>query len=633
MRFGKQQQDCGSREKGKSEGPERPDAEIRALLEGLGLGGMVIDRLALRAEVNGASLEQEILAERLITETGLYAAMAAFAGLGHMAVIDSDHIHQNPLLDTQLVRPTTLRLNPRQGPSRTIIVPELDKLVALRQTIRDAPMLAANMAVSTPSEVRRAVWQVGEKQRMHQTLGTLFDRRPDASARITLFAGQGFAAGLGLALCLATLVIVPEFAVNLFHVLLSLFYLASLALRYCATHFFRRMPAPAPLELQNNLPVYTVLVALYRESAVVAQLLERLSMLDWPVSRLDIKIVCEADDLETIAAVEDCAPGPQFEIVRVPPGEPRTKPKALSYALQGARGDFLAIYDAEDRPHPGQLREAYQTFARLGKDYACLQAPLVIANGGHGWLTAIFSIEYAGLFRGLLPFLARLGLPLPLGGTSNHFRTSVLSECGAWDPYNVTEDADLGMRLYRSGYRTATLLRPTLEDAPTDIGAWMGQRTRWFKGWLQTWLVMMRHPVRVFSDMGWAGTGCFHLLITSMLVSSLGHPLLLYFLFTGFSSMLHAERFDPVVISLFIIDLVNIIGSYMIFTLLGRMAMITAERRRIGIRFLMIPVYWMLLSAASWKAIFELRTNPFFWNKTEHIPASRSNGRRCNTEI
>jgi cellulose synthase/poly-beta-1,6-N-acetylglucosamine synthase-like glycosyltransferase len=206
---------------------------------------------------------------------------------------------------------------------------------------------------------------------------------------------------------------------------------------------------------------------------------------DWPRDRLDIKLVLEAGDRATVAAIRRRVASASYEIVIVPPIGPRTKPKALSYALAFARGEFVTVYDAEDRPHPLQLREAHAAFCRAGRDLACLQSSLVIDNGETSWLARLFTIEYAALFDGLLPALAKLGMPLPLGGTSNHFRRAALEAVGGWDPFNVTEDADLGIRLARFGYRAATIALPTLEEAPADLGPWIRQRTRWFKGWMR----------------------------------------------------------------------------------------------------------------------------------------------------
>jgi cellulose synthase/poly-beta-1,6-N-acetylglucosamine synthase-like glycosyltransferase len=453
------------------------------------------------------------------------------------------------------------------------------------------------------------------------------DRSPGFSARIVLSGHQGFYAGLWFATLASALIVMPIETLLLLHILLSLIYFASLILRFAA--FTRQQFAgaiPAALSpREGTLPCYTVMVALYREAAVAEQLMASLERLDWPPSLLDIKLVCEADDEETLAALKALKPARHFEIVEVPASAPRTKPKALTYALGAARCEFLAIYDAEDRPHPQQLREAHARFRASPIELACLQAPLIITNARESWISALFSLEYSGLFRGLLPMLARRHMPLPLGGTSNHFRTDVLREAGGWDPFNVTEDADLGFRLHRLGYRSDVITRQTLEDAPTTIRVWMGQRSRWFKGWLQTWLVLMRDPRRLIDEIGFSAFCIFQLMIGGMLVSSLLHPLIITFMAVGTYSMLEAptEGVPAGALSLFIIDTVNILGSYVIFLGLGIGPMIGHERRLIGWRWIGVPLYWMMTSAAAWRALIELRSKPFFWNQTPHRPTGK----------
>jgi cellulose synthase/poly-beta-1,6-N-acetylglucosamine synthase-like glycosyltransferase len=273
--------------------------------------------------------------------------------------------------------------------------------------------------------------------------------------------------------------------------------------------------------------------------------------------------------------------------------------------------------------HRHQLREAYARFLSTPPEVACLQAPLIIANASEGWLPGLFALEYSGLFRRLLPYLARRHQPMPLGGTSNHFRIDVLRKVGAWDPYNVTEDADLGMRLYRLGYRAETLTRYTVEDAPTERSVWIGQRTRWFKGWMQTWLVLMRHPIQLTAELGWRGTIMFHVLVTGMLVSALGHPLILFFIAMTMWHLASAPHAEPWEVALFVIDWFNVIFAYTVFVRLGWYAMEDSERRRVGMIWRYVPFYWMLMSLAAWKAAVELRRKPYFWNKTPHKPSAQ----------
>jgi cellulose synthase/poly-beta-1,6-N-acetylglucosamine synthase-like glycosyltransferase len=198
-----------------------------------------------------------------------------------------------------------------------------------------------------------------------------------------------------------------------------------------------------------------------------------------------VKFVLEADDHETRRALAALDLGPPFAIITAPALGPRTKPKALNVALPFAHGSFTVIYDAEDVPEPDQLRRAFDTFIAADERLACVQASLTIDNTTDSWLARMFTASYAGHFEGFLPAMAALRLPFPLGGSSNHFRTAALRRVGGWDPYNVTEDADLGIRLHRFGYRCAALSSATYEEAPARFGPWLKQRTRWYKGWMR----------------------------------------------------------------------------------------------------------------------------------------------------
>jgi Glycosyltransferases, probably involved in cell wall biogenesis len=601
-----------------------PDSEAAAL-QSLGFSKPLIATLAEKARRNGTSLERELLHHPGIEEAAYYGAMARLLRLPFLHTIDSDAIVDAQGLDTQLRRPVMLRLHhPRDAP-KMAVVPEAARLGHLAAALVNLPTLHNDLVVTTPSAVRAAVWKAGAARRVRDTIGELFEGRQELSARIVVTGGQGFVAGLLSAVLIAALLVAPALVFPVLHPVLSYLYLTSLLLRFMALIHRRRRQPPSSLPLASGpLPCYTVLVAVYREAAVAEQLVRCLKRIDWPPSLLDIKLVCERDDRETIAALEAQQLPAQFEIVEVPPAVPRTKPKALSYALAGVRGEYIVIYDAEDRPHPAQLREAYQHFCVLPPDVACLQAPLIVTNARSAWISALFALEYAALFRGMLPLLAHHRMPVPLGGTSNHFRTSVLKQVGGWDPFNVTEDADLGLRLFRLGYRSHVLHRQTLEDAPTTLSVWTGQRTRWFKGWMQTWLVMMRRPRRLLREMGLRDCVIFQLLIGGMLLSSLLHPLIFAFLAHGAVAMLQAPATGiPLgVLVLFVVDTVNIFGSYLTFVTLGIKAMTDHEKRQVGIRWVALPLYWLMTSVAAWKAVIELHAKPFFWQKTPHQPSS-----------
>jgi len=598
-------------------------AEEECFLRWLGFSKPLLaamKRLALR---NSTTIETELLASGQVREDAYYAAVAKALGLPFAEHVDASMVHDSAELDTQLRRPTILRVTPPDGPSLTLFVPEARLAAAWRRRLDASDTLRETMAVVAPSVLRHAVWRAGAARRADAASEALFDEAPEFSARSVLTGGQGFLAGFLLTAYVCCLLLSPLPTLQATHIGLSLSFCVLVVLRAVAIRKGLAQPSITTLAEDDSLPVYTVLVALYREKEVVQQLVAALLRLDWPHSRLDIKLVCEADDSETLDALAALDLPSHFEIVEVPDRAPRTKPKALNYALAGARGDYLVIYDAEDRPHRQQLLEAHARFRTAPPELACLQAPLIIANASESWLSSLFAMEYSGLFRRLLPYLGQRSQPMPLGGTSNHFRTDILRKVGAWDPYNVTEDADLGLRLYRMGYRADTLSRYTVEDAPTERAVWLGQRTRWFKGWMQTWLVLMRHPVRLSRELGLRSTLMFHILVTGMLVSALGHPLILFFVAMTMWHMIFAPHSTSLEIGLFVLDWFNVIFAYTVFVRLGQRAMGRNELAHLNFKWRYVPCYWMLMSLAAWKAAVELRRKPYFWNKTPHKPSAQ----------
>lgn len=369
----------------------------------------------------------------------------------------------------------------------------------------------------------------------------------------------------------------------------------------------------------ERLPSYTVLVPLYDEPDVLPSLVRGLAALDYPAHRLDLVLVLEMRDRATIAAAARLTLPLNMRIVLVPPGGPKTKPKALNYALATARGDLVVVYDAEDRPEPDQLRRAAAAFRRAGPDLACVQARLNVYNPDDGFFARQFALEYSALFDGLLPALERLGLPIPLGGTSNHFRLDVLRAVGAWDPYNVTEDADLGIRLARMGYRTGIIASTTWEEAPNRRRIWLGQRTRWLKGWVQTWLVHMRHPFRLLAEVGpWQFLG-LQVVMGGVLLSVLVFPvaaiaLALTWLAGGFDGD-GANALDSWVWMAALANLALGIAAPMAAAAL---AVVRRSRAWLLASVLWMPVYWLLISVAGYRALLDLARRPFYWEKTRH---------------
>ncbi len=352
-----------------------------------------------------------------------------------------------------------------------------------------------------------------------------------------------------------------------------------------------------------------MLAPLYREAGVVGDLVARLRRLDYPRDLLDVKLVLEADDAATIEAARRADLGDNFEILIAPAGKPRTKPKALNFALSFARGEFVAVYDAEDAPHPRQLRAALDAFAAGGPDLGVVQAPLRIDNGRQSWIAMQFAVEYAIQFQEVLPLAARLRAPLMLGGTSNHFRAVALCGAGAWDPYNVTEDADIGYRLARDGWRAAMIAEPTWEEAPLRFGGWLRQRTRWIKGHLQTWLVLMRNPLRTGRELGWGGFAMMHLMLGGALAAAAMHGAIFV--------ALAAAAFLPGVTLSWHGWALALFG-YCTAAYGALTAAATLGDPRLALAALTMPLYWPLHTIAAVRAVLELLIRPHYWAKTEH---------------
>ncbi|MBB4123168.1 glycosyltransferase family 2 protein [Martelella radicis] len=605
-----------------------PLAGERRMLRRLGFNDALIESCEAAARRNGTTIEDELLAEGSVVQETYYRRLASYLGLPFTVAIDAEAVADRPKIDRLLAVPSGLRIEGGEGGATYAIIPRARDLADLHRRLSGRPAIRRAVVVTMPSTIRKTVWEVGAARRLAGTIHRLMIWEPRFSARIVFWGKQGFLLGGGVASFLAGLALFTAETLLLAHILFSALYALSLLIRLAAVRAGAR-PEPEATEaaVEGPVPVYTVLVALYREANMIPQLVEHMKKLNWPASRLDIKLVCEADDSATMAAIEAETLPAHFELVRVPPALPRTKPKALNYALSGARGTYLTIYDAEDRPHPDQLREAWQTFSRGPATLGCLQAPLVVGNIGQNWISALFACEYAGLFRGILPFLARHRFPLPLGGTSNHFRTEVLRRCRAWDPYNVAEDADLGLRLHRLGYHCGVIGRPTLEDAPETVRAWISQRSRWIKGWLQTLLVALREPSRLFSELGTLGALVFLANGAGVILSSLLHPLLFVALAMTIAAIIHPDyNPGPLHQMLSGLDLANILASYWVFLRLGLSRMEPDEARQMRADALYLPFYWLMLSAAAWKAFAELYHAPFLWRKTAHRPNAQRPG-------
>ena len=352
-----------------------------------------------------------------------------------------------------------------------------------------------------------------------------------------------------------------------------------------------------------ELPIYTILLPVYKEDKVIKKLVKAIEKIDYPKELLDVKLLVEEDDIKTLNAIEKLVIPVFFEIIIIPGSNPRTKPKACNYGLKFAKGKYIVVYDAEDRPHPQQLKQVVAKFNISDPEVICIQARLNFYNRKENILTKLFALEYSLLFNYLLVGLKKLNMPIPLGGTSNHFIREKLEEIGAWDAFNVTEDADVGIRLYHHGYRTDLIASTTLEESPVNLKAWLVQRSRWVRGHLLTSLLHLKvsNKLSVREMFG---------LYLCLYMPNLTHLLLpIYLLLRCFVE--ESSQIDLFWQLNLVLGIILPI-SYSIFIMLSQ-----KWYDFISAAILAILYYW-LLPIAGMRAWWQILRNPFYWDKTEH---------------
>ncbi len=393
--------------------------------------------------------------------------------------------------------------------------------------------------------------------------------------------------------------------------------LKALALAALVSHRVPARAEPLPKVRRDLLPRVSVMVPLFREEHIAEALIRRLEKLSYPKALLEVVLVLEAKDTVTRATLARTTLPNWMRVIEVPDdGTVTTKPRALNYALDFCHGDIVGVWDAEDAPEPDQLEKVVTHFAHADPKVACVQGILDYYNPRQNWIARCFTIEYASWWRLVLPGVARLGLVLPLGGTTLFFRRPILEELGGWDAHNVTEDADLGIRLARAGYRTELIPTATFEEANCRAWPWVKQRSRWLKGYLITYCVHMRNPAALLRDLGFMrflGVQAMFLATVSQFAAL---PLLWSFWLPAFGLP------HPVVITL---------GSSVIWPLalffvatevlnitIGMLAVSDRDHRHLMPWVLTLVFYFPLGALASYKALYELVTDPFYWDKTQH---------------
>jgi len=502
-----------------------------------------------------------------------------------------------------------------------------------RRDAGDVEQQSLDKTAFVPRRVfRRALSTRFEHEIADASRHALLRAAPEATAFRLFTDSQNAVCALMLLTSIGLLIAAPATVLIFLNVVFTVYFLVVIFFRAYLT-----IIAFTPGDAQTTftplpdaaLPVVTILLPVYDEAEGLPILVRAIRSIDYPADKLDIKLLLEADDEHTIREANRLGLDRLFDCVIVPNSEPRTKPKACNHALYLARGDLIVIYDAEDAPEPDQLRKAAAAFAASDENLACVQARLNFYNARENLLTRLFTLEYSLWFDFLLPALERLQIPIPLGGTSNFFRTRALIEIGGWDPYNVTEDADLGLRLARCGYRTEILDSTTFEEANCSIPNWIRQRSRWMKGYMQTWLVHMRAPVEFYRVAGWRSIVATHLFVAGNFFSALINPVS-SIVFAAWL-LTRAEIFSVSLPGpLLTLNLFALLVGNALFIGFAIVAPIKRGWSDLAPYALLAPAYWWLTSIAAYKALWQLLTRPTFWEKTDHVLSAAAKQRRLD---
>ena len=585
------------------------------------------DQLARALQVHeqaGVRLGQALVNLGFVSERELAATLAEQADVPFVDLVGTDP-------DDELARRLPADIERHRG-----VLPLYDDGEAVVVGCTDLPEVSAiddlttqlgrpiRPVVVTESALDDTLSRLYRDEDLEHSSTLLVRRAPDDSARWVLSRGQKVFFWSVLAVLGGGLVLAPTATLTTLVGLATAFYLAFSTYKFYLA--YRAVRHTLEVETTHDeiaslddrdLPVYTILVPVYREAEVFPILARAIERLDYPKAKLDVKILLEEDDRDTIGVARASRLPSHFKLVVVPAGLPRGKPKACNYGLIHAQGEYVVIYDAEDIPEPDQLKKALVAFRKGGPNLACVQAKLNYFNRDQNLLTRWFTTEYSMWFDLFLPGLDASGAPIPLGGTSNHFRTDTLRELGAWDPHNVTEDADLGMRLYKAGSKTGVIDSTTYEEANSELYNWIRQRSRWVKGYIQTYLVHMRHPLRLWRAIGPRAFFSFQLVVGGTFFGFLVNPvfwLLTAVWFTTRAAIIK-DLFPP---PIFYLGAVSLYVGNFAFTYLNVAGCLRRGYYTTTKYALLSPVYWALMSVAAWKGFLQLFYAPSYWEKTTH---------------
>ncbi len=588
----------------------RPGRTLPLELDFLVEFGVSADQMLRVLDVRPAGVEplDALLAEGLVTEEQYYHALARHLGCAYYNGQSGFAAHFDA---GKSLRVAVAPLEGSIGEPRAVIAPRAQDVARLIESRTAGLLHPESFAVASPRRFASLV----RMRRGSDVLALALDRLPGSlSAKRGMSGAQIVAVGLAATLAIALGVTNIHALKDVASMTLWAIFSASITLRSAAAVAHAVALPPSPLS-DDELPNYTIIVPLFREAEVVEDLVRALDAIDYPKGKVEIKLVVERRDDETLFRILGMHLPVRYEVVVAPPGEPSTKPRALNIALATARGEYVVVYDAEDAPSSDQLRLAAAHFA-ADRGLDCVQARLTIRNSGNSWLSKLFAAEYAVLFDLINPGLCALELPIALGGTSNHFRVASLAAAGGWDEWNVAEDADLGIRLARFGYRVGSLNSDTSEEAPYEFLNWFRQRVRWHKGWMQTAIVHAREPIGFISSTGGLRALSATILILGSTLGVLFWPAFaLDTLIRAFEAGSEASAWrEATDVFTYILALAGIWALAVPALVASKLRRLDLTAKDLGLA----PIYYLLVSVAAWVAIGELAARPHYWAKTAH---------------
>jgi cellulose synthase/poly-beta-1,6-N-acetylglucosamine synthase-like glycosyltransferase len=574
------------------------------------------EALLLQAS-NGAKIGDVLMGQGKVTAYNFYMALAEHLDLPFINLMKS---HPDPLFLEEDERQNylTLQALPWQMTNKVMVIATSAPTAELHKWAT-AKYKDYRFVITSPFDVKWMVARFFEKQNIHDSSEALWENDPISSAKSISGSSPMMVFSVIVLSIVCLLAVGDQLWFPLFFVV-NIFYMLTLVFK--VKFFTSGVLAEARKDnhvlytgdmKDIDLPIYTILAPMYKEKKVtVLSLVGAIDLLDYPSSKLDVKLIIESDDVDTLNMVMGLKLPSYFDIIRVPVSNPRTKPKACNYALKFAKGEFVTIYDCEDQPSPSQLKKVLKRFKTSDEHLACVQCRLNYFNRDEKMLTKLFSIEYSSWFDFMIQGLEALNIPVPLGGTSNHFKTSTLRELLAWDPYNVTEDADLGIRLAQRGMKTSIVNSITLEEAPITYVAWLKQRSRWLKGYMQTYIVHMRQPVLLYNQLGFRGFFGFMFFV--------GAPAMVFFTIpfvVVFSALLWSSG-QAMPEWFLIVAVTNFASGVAVHMLIALVVIHKNNWWNLWPQIFVFPFYWVLHIMASFKGVYELLIKPHYWDKTEH---------------